>query len=173
MLVGPVVASAVVLAVAGAPTVGRAAVVTPTATLTAKFVDRQITSDQTSILTFSITNSQQNVLARLGFQQPMPKNLDVTSYGLRKNCGSPRVTGVHLLKVSGITVAPQSICTVDVVVMPAAEGLFEVSPQKDARIRGNLVPSDGDVLRVRDARACANSVELLCTLPLRPAAPHR
>src|SRR4029077_16808274 len=119
-----------------------------------------------SLLTFSITTGKQNVRAGLGFQQPMPKNLEVTSYGLRKDCGSPTVTGTHLLKVSGISVAPQSICTVDVVVMPAAEGVFEVSPQKDAGISGNLVPGEGDVLRVRDAQACANSIELLCTLPL-------
>jgi hypothetical protein len=160
------------LLLAGTPSVARAGTTTPTAALTAAFADRQITPDETSVLTFTITNGGLAALPGLGFRQPMPKHLEVTSYGLRKNCGSPTVTGVHTLKVAGLTIAPQSVCTVEVVVMPSAEGMFEVSPEKNARITGNLTPGQGDVLRVRNARACADSIEFLCTLPLNPAEPR-
>jgi hypothetical protein len=166
------VAAALAPVLALAPLPAGAADTISTASLTAHFADRQITPDQTSVLTFTITNDQPRPMSGLGFRQPMPTNLEVSSYGLRKNCGSPTVTGVHTLKVARVLVAPNAVCTIEVVVLPAAEGTFEVSPQKDATITGDLIPGQGDVLRVRTEEPCADPAAVLCAVGVRPTAPN-
>jgi hypothetical protein len=157
---------------AGMPSPAGAADTMPTASLTAKFADRQIDPGDTSVLTFTITNEGPRVLRHLGFVQPLPKDLVVTAYGLRKDCGGAvMVSGVHAVRTSDLNVAPATVCTVEVVVSPTVEGTFEVSPQKNATITGNLIPGQGDVLRVRQDATCESAIAVICSLPMRPAAP--
>jgi hypothetical protein len=161
------------LSVAPVAAPAHAAATMPTASLTARFADRQVDPGNTSVLTFTITNEGQQALAHLGFVQPLPKYLDVTSYGLRKNCGDGVIVrGVREVRTSNLNVAPETVCIVEVVVSPTTEGIFEVSPQKDATTTGDLIPGQGDVLRVRRDPACASAVTVICSLPMRPAPPH-
>ncbi|HEY3604580.1 MAG TPA: hypothetical protein VGL04_07890 [Sporichthyaceae bacterium] len=164
----------VAVAVAGMPSPAGAADTMPTASLTAKFADRQVDPGDTSVLTFTITNEGPRVLRHLGFVQPLPKDLVVTAYGLRKDCGGGvMVSGVHAVRTSDLNVAPATVCTVEVVVSPTVEGMFEVSPQKNATITGNLIPGQGDVLRVRQDPTCESALAAVCSLPMRPAPPPR
>jgi len=133
----------------------------PTALLTASFADRQITPGDTSMLTFTIATNTDYGLSGLGFVQPLPHNMDVTGYALRQNCGRPVVSGVRAVKVVALDVAPNAVCTVEVIVAATVEGDFEVSPQDNAATTGNLIPGHGDVLHVRSSSPCTSLVAAL------------